>query len=240
MAAGMPPARSTSENDPAEIAELGAQIGHCFNPAHSAWDTASQEPDRSTRLSRSGQPRATRSGLHEWPSGVAEAAPGELALGWRGCGPGCFVAPVSWGSGQNPVALNVAADGWPGGTVSLAVPWPARSGAEQLQTAVAAMARVPTFTLYERVTSDSSTGPGLVRPLVMSGKDFLGVEPYGSGAATQTALLRDDGGQVTLAVGFPGDLTQAELVVDGQGRLLRESLTAPNHWVTRSFVYPEP
>ena len=62
------------------------------------------------------------------------------------------------------------------------MPWPARSGAEKLQTVVAAMARVPTFTLYERVTSDSSTGPGLVRPLVMSGKDFLGVEPYGSGA----------------------------------------------------------
>jgi len=171
---------------------------------------------------------------------VSAGGKGELALAWRGCGPGCFVAPVSWGSGQNPVALNVAADGWPGGTVSVAVPWPARSGAEQLQAVVAAMARVPTFTLYERVTSDSSTGPGLVRPLVMSGRDFLGVEPYGSGVATQTTLLRDDGGQVTLAVGFPGDLTQAELVVDGQGRLLRESLTAPNHWVTRSFVYPEP
>ena len=53
---------------------------------------------------------------------------------WGGGGRlGCFVAPVRWGSGQNPVALNVTADGWPGGTVSVAVPWPARSGAEQLQ-----------------------------------------------------------------------------------------------------------
>lgn len=164
----------------------------------------------------------------------------ELTITWRGCGPGCFVAPVAWGNGPNPVTLNVTADDWPGGTVSLTVPWPARSGAEQLQAAVEAMARVPTLTVYERVTSDSGTGPGQVRPLVISGKNFLGVEPYGSGAATQAALLRDEGGEVSLAVGFPGDLTQAELVIDGQGRLLRESLTAPNHWVTRSFVYPEP
>ncbi len=138
---------------------------------------------------------------------MSVAGTDELTITWRGCGPGCFVAPVTWGNGPNPVTLNVTADDWPGGTVSLTVPWPARSGAEQLQAAVTAMARVPTLTVYERVTSDSGTGPGQVRPLVISGKNFLGVEPYGSGAATQAALLRDEGGEVSLAVGFPGDLT---------------------------------
>ena len=71
------------------------------------------------------------------------------------------------------------------------------------------MARVPTFTLYERVTSDSSTGPGLVRPLVMSGKGP-------SRRRARRPRSRD---------------------ADGPAR---ESVTAPNHSVTRSFVYPEP
>jgi len=171
---------------------------------------------------------------------VSVASTDELTLTWRGCGPGCFVAPVTWGSGQNPVTLDVTADGWTGRAVTVTVPWPPHSGTQQLRGVVETMAQIPVLTVYERVTSDSGAGPGQARPLVMSGKDFLGVEPYGSGAAPQVALLGDKGGEVSLAVGFPGDLTQAELVIDGEGRLLRESLTAPNHWVTRSFVYPEP
>lgn len=163
----------------------------------------------------------------------------ELRLTWRGCGPGCFVTPVHWTAGQNPVTLRAGADDWPGGQVSVVVPWPARPGDEQLRGLVATMARVPRVTVHERITSDSRTGLGLGRPLTMSGKEFLGVEPYGSGRATQVALLGRSGGQTTLAVGFPGDLTQAELVIDDDGRLLRETLTAPYHWISRSFVYPE-
>jgi len=71
----------------------------------------------------------------------------------------------------------------------------------------------------------------------MSGKGFLASEPYGAGIAPQAALLGRHGGQGTLTVGFPGDLTQAQLVFDERGRLLRETLTAPDHWITRTFGY---
>lgn len=160
------------------------------------------------------------------------------ALPWRGCGPGCFVAPLTWGAGRNQVTLTAAADDWPGGTVSLVVPWPPHSGTDELRALASAMAKVPNMTVYERVSSDSRSGPGPVTRLVMSGKAFLGVEPYGSGVAAQAALLPVENGQSALAVGFPGDLTQAELVLDARGRLVRETLTAPYHWVTRTFVYP--
>ncbi len=169
---------------------------------------------------------------------VAVAGQKDQKLVWRGCGPGCFVTPTRWVTGENQVSLSVGADGWPGGGVALTVPWPARPGDAQLQRVVAAMTKVNSFTLYERVTSDSRTGQGQVRPLVMSGKDFLASEPYGAGIAPQAALLAGRGGQVTLTVGFPGDLTQAELVIDGNGRVVRETLTAPYHWITRTFDYP--
>ncbi len=169
---------------------------------------------------------------------IAAAGQNDQKLVWRGCGPGCFVTPTRWVTGENQVSLSVGADGWPGGGVALIVPWPARPGDAQLQRVVAAMTKVNSFTLYERVTSDSRTGPGQVRPLVMSGKDFLASEPYGAGIAPQAALLVGRGGQPTLTVGFPGDLTQAELVIDRQGRVVRETLTAPYHWITRTFDYP--
>ena len=161
-------------------------------------------------------------------------------LAWRGCGPGCFVAPLSWGPGRNPVSLAAAAAGWPGGSVSLVVPWPPRPGTTELRDLTATMAKETRVTVYERVSSDSRSGPGAVSPLVMSGRAFLDAEPYGSGTAGQVALLPGEGGQSSLMVGFPGDLTQAELVLDGRGRLVRETLTAPYHWITRTFVYPDP
>ena len=40
------------------------------------------------------------------------------------CGTGCFVLPVSWHDGTNPVSLKVAATGWSGGLVALPVSWP--------------------------------------------------------------------------------------------------------------------
>jgi len=102
------------------------------------------------------------------------------------------------------------------------------------------MTTVDSFILSEQVTSDSRTGRGQVRRLAMSGKEFLASEPYGTGVAPQAATLVGQRGQVTLAVGFPGDLIQAELVTDARGRILRETLTAPHHWITRTFGYPQP
>jgi len=161
-----------------------------------------------------------------------------LTLVWRGCGPGCFVAPAHWSSGVNQLSLAVGAAGWAGGSVSLALPWPVQPGDRELRRTAAVMRRVRRVTVYERVTSDPRTGGlGVLKPVPMSGKAFLAVEPYGSGAATQAVLTVSGQGLRTILVGFPGDNTQAELTVTDRGRIVRETLTAPNHLVTRAFVY---
>lgn len=80
----------------------------------------------------------------------------------------------------------------------------------------------------------------MLRPLRMSGITFLAAEPYGAGAASQGAATGRQDGQVTIAVGFPADLTQAQLVIDDQGRIARKVLTARTTSFTRAFVYPEP
>jgi copper transport protein len=162
-----------------------------------------------------------------------------LTLVWRGCGPGCFVATAHWFSGVNQLSLAVGAARWAGGSVSLALPWPVQPGDRELRRTAAVMRRVGRLTVYERVTSDPRTGDlGVLNPVLMSGKAFLGVEPYGSGAATQAVVTVRGQGLRTILVGFPGENTQAELTVTDRGRIVRETLTAPNHLVTRAFVYP--
>ncbi|WP_293766858.1 hypothetical protein [Sporichthya sp.] len=64
-------------------------------------------------------------------------------------------------------------------------------------------------------------------------------ELYGSGVASQAVIVgRTTDGDIILRVGFPAELVQAELVLDGEHRILRETLTAPYHLITRTFGYP--
>lgn len=158
---------------------------------------------------------------------------------WRGCGPGCFVSPANWTAGTNQITLQAAATGWTGGAASLTVPWPARSGAEQLRRTVNAMARVRALSLYEEVSSNTGTQQAPM-PLSLTGSEFLDSEPYGSGVAPEAVVTGRRDGLTSLMVGFPGDLTQASLLIDDQHRIIRETLTAPNHLVTRTFAYPDP
>lgn len=51
--------------------------------------------------------------------------------------------------------------------------------------------------------------------------------------------LPDDNGHRRLALAYPAEHTQLDLTLDETGRILHETLTAPNHLVTRTFVYPE-
>lgn len=101
------------------------------------------------------------------------------------------------------------------------------------------MRGVQRFTLYEQVSSDLSAGTGRPAGLPMSGTTFLASEPWGSGAATQSVLIEDRPGSTSaLAVGFPADGVQAELVIGSDGRIQHETQTAPGHFITRTFVYP--
>jgi copper transport protein len=157
---------------------------------------------------------------------------------WNGCGPGCFLAPVDWGAGDNLLTLKAKASGWPGGTVSLVVPWPVRPAAQQLARAVATLKAAGQVTVYEAVTSDTSQPAPEPTPLQLSGADFVATEPYSSGAAAQTVVLRQGSGTTRLALGYPADGRYAELTLDGQDRIVEEVLVDATHLTRRRFVYP--
>lgn len=161
-------------------------------------------------------------------------------LEFRRCGPGCYVAPVEWAAGQSTVTLHARAEGWAGGTAAVQVAWPPRPVSGRLKAVVAAMRRVPHFTLHEQVTSDTTTGLGTLRKLRLTGDEFLDSEPYGSGIAPVVTRLRGQGGEITLALGYPGEGTYVLLTASREDRITRETLVSATHLVTRTFVYDEP
>lgn len=79
-----------------------------------------------------------------------------------------------------------------------------------------------------------------LRQLPVTGAEFLAAEPYGSGTAPVATRLPDENGHRRIALAYPAEHTRLGLTLDGTGRILHETLTAPNHLVTRTFVYPEP
>lgn len=101
------------------------------------------------------------------------------------------------------------------------------------------MKATPDFTLHELVTSNTALGLGNLKQLPLTGKEFLASEPYGSGTAPVTTRLPDDNGHRRIALAYPTEHAQLDLTLDKDGRILHETLTAPNHLITRTFVYPE-
>ncbi|MDJ0341040.1 CopD family protein [Streptomyces sp. H10-C2] len=157
----------------------------------------------------------------------------------RGCGTGCFYTPVAWHDGTSHLTLTASAGPWQGGRAGLAVDWPPQPDAALLREAVAAMKAVPHFTLHELVTSNTASGLGNPMALPVSGNDFLASEPYGSGTAPVTTRLPDEGGRRLIALAYPAEHLQLALTLERDGRILHETLAAPNHLITRTFVYPE-
>jgi len=181
------------------------------------------------------EPRFTVAMTLAGPHGTARALP------VRGCGQGCMVAPARWARGDNLLTLRVTASGWTGGTASLDVPWPPAPGAALLRRALAAMTQVPAMTVYEQVTSDTSRGAGAMHPVSVSGRQFLGSEPYAGGTVPVADLVTGSGGQQVLYVGFPDAATWVELTVgahDAPYRFAHEILVDPDHLISRGFAYP--
>jgi copper transport protein len=159
---------------------------------------------------------------------------------FRSCAAGCFLATITWPTGDNLLTLHATAKGWHGGTASLLVPWPAESAPQQVTRAVAAMRAADRFTLYEAVTSDTSTAPPDPVPLTLTGAEFLAAEPYGSGVAPQVvALPAPTAGQTRLAMGFPAEARYVRLTLDRSGRIIDELITDPKHLTQRHFTYPD-
>ncbi|MBK3570955.1 copper resistance protein CopC/CopD [Streptomyces sp. MBT62] len=161
-------------------------------------------------------------------------------LSLRGCGTGCFYTPLTWRTGTSHLTLTASAgEEWAGGRAGLAITWPSRPDPALLREAVAVMKKAPRFILHELVTSNTALGLGDLKQLPITGKEFLAAEPYGSGTAPVTTRLPDENGHRRLALAYPAEHTQLDLTLDETGRILHETLTAPNHLVTRTFVYPE-
>ncbi|GLW47477.1 hypothetical protein Stsp02_31390 [Streptomyces sp. NBRC 14336] len=177
---------------------------------------------------------------YELKATLADPRGTRRALNLRGCGTGCFYTPVSWREGTSRLTLTASAGAeWAGGRAGLAITWPPRPDTALLRETVAAMKKVPTFTLHELVTSNTARGLGDLAKLPITGREFLASEPYGSGTAPVITRLPDENGHRRLALAYPAEHTQLTLTVDENGRIVHETLTAPNHLVTRTFVYPE-
>jgi copper transport protein len=169
------------------------------------------------------------------------AAPTGPARGLRlrGCGTGCFVAPVAWQPGTSRPTLRADSREWKGGTASLSVPWPARDGTQALRHTAEVLAGIRKFTQYERITSDTAAGQGNPHSLPLTGKAFLTSEPYSGGRATHADFVPGPSGTANLLLGYPTENVQVELELDAKGRPVRETLTDPNHLGTRTFLYPD-
>ncbi len=161
-------------------------------------------------------------------------------LAVRGCGEGCFYAPVTWHKGLNLLTVRTEAEGWGGGRDTLRVMWPVRPDAELVERVVKAMRAVDEFTLHEQVASDTARTAVAPTPLKVTGEQFVESEPYAKGQAPLSSRSADADGNTVLALGFPGERLALELTLDEQDRVVRETLVAPNHIIRRTFTYPEP
>lgn len=169
----------------------------------------------------------------------ADAAGTARPLKLRGCGEGCFVSPMNWTTGDNILTLTVGADTWAGGKAAVTVQWPPNAGSTELTRLVSDLTATERLTVYEQVSSDTTVAPATSPPLTLTGRDFLNAEPYGSGQAPQAAVIPSPGTGSTLLLGYPAEHIAVRLVLDTAGRLVRETLTDPNHLTTRTFEYAE-
>ncbi|MFD3928298.1 copper resistance CopC/CopD family protein [Streptomyces sp. NPDC058614] len=181
------------------------------------------------------------SGL-SYEAGLTLTTPGgrSKALTARGCGAGCFYAPVTWHKGLNLLTVRAGAEGWGGGRETLRVMWPVRPDAALLTRTVKAMRSVDEFTLHELVASDTARTTVAPTQLTITGEQFIDSEPYTKGKAPLSSRFTDTEGNTVLALGFPGERLALELTLDEQDRVVRETLVAPNHFIRRTFTYPEP
>ncbi|MEU0170326.1 copper resistance protein CopC [Streptomyces iakyrus] len=177
-----------------------------------------------------------------YQAGLTLTTPGgrSHALTARGCGEGCFYAPVTWRKGLNLLTVRAGATGWGGGRDTLRVMWPARPDADLLKRAVKAMRSAGTFTLHEQVASDTARTAVAPTKLTVTGEQFVDSEPYTQGTAPLSSRFTDGEGNTVLALGFPGERLALELTLDERDRVVRETLVAPNHLIRRTFTYPEP
>ncbi|MGH3677662.1 MAG: copper resistance CopC/CopD family protein [Mycobacterium sp.] len=163
----------------------------------------------------------------------------DTVLRLDGCGTGCYYTRVVWRTGDNVLTLRADAAGWTGGATGLIVSWPPRPGGAELAGAVAATRAAATITVYETVSSDTSTAAPEPDRLDLDADFFLSQEPYADGTAPIAARTSPDGAPVRLALGYPAASINVQLTLDERGRIAEETLTDAKHLVTRRLVYTD-
>lgn len=169
---------------------------------------------------------------------LADPAGRVTQLTFRSCGNGCFFTPVKWKNGSSQLTVSPKVDDWPTITTGLTVEWPARPVGDLLKQAISLMKTVPAFTLHERVTSNSSEGLGTPVAFQMSGTEFIDNALYSSGNVPAVVRLPDVDGNQRIAISYPSDSAVDELTLAPDGKIIAETLTAPHHLITHTFIYP--
>ena len=164
---------------------------------------------------------------------------GTAPLPWRGCGTGCFTAPVTWHPGANQLQLNVAAKDWRGGDTTFTVPWYPVEATRLARLALARLHRAQQFTVVEAVTSDTTRPGPRPQTLRLSGARMLAAWPYGGGTVPHPVVLNHPS-ETTTEIGFayPTESLYFRWVVDDTGRLLTQTISSPAHLIRDRFHYP--
>lgn len=159
----------------------------------------------------------------------------ERPLMLTSCGESCWTGPVEWATGVNTVSLDVDAQRWPAGRLSLPVSWPPVPAAGLLARVQSAMGARPAIDTVETVTS----GFGVVLPSSSrrTGQEFLESQPWIEGGATDAVLL-DEEAQRTLLFALPALGYHFAMRLNPQDRVISERIVTPNHLLTREYQYP--
>lgn len=153
----------------------------------------------------------------------------------RGCGTACWTAEARWARGLSVLALDVTADPWLGGRVTLPVSWPPAPAPELLDRVRAVMATQPAVVTFETVTS--GFGVDVPTRSTRTGREYLSSQPWSSGGATDVVLVLDRARR-TLFFALPAPGYHFRLELDAQDRVVAERIVTPNHLLIRKYRYP--
>ena len=165
----------------------------------------------------------------ERPDGARE----ELDL--TSCGQGCWTADVEWSDGLHTLHADVAARGWIGGDVTIAVPWLPQPAGELLRTVQSVMGEQAAIEATEVVTS--GFGPAPTTTSVRTGQEYLDDEPWAEGGATDPVVY-EAAGERTLVFALPVLGYHFRFTLDDQSRVTTARIVTRKHLLQREYAYP--
>lgn len=171
--------------------------------------------------------------------GRAKLANGKaVPLKLEPCGTGCFTASHIWPQGRTTIDLSVRADGWEGGDVEFVVPWPPRDGRRTFRRMLDTMAQQPKALLTEQVTSNTQRPEGMSSQLRLSGTELLKAQPYRSGIVDGLVVLNRTSDRIELGFALTAEAIYVRMTLDRAGRIRTETISTPNHLISRTYTYP--